>query len=292
MLIRFWGTRGSIPTPGAGTVRYGGNTSCVEIRTDSGIVLVMDCGTGARPLGERLLRDAAGAPLDIHVLLTHTHWDHIQGFPFFAPAFMPGNRLTVYGPGDSQRSLTEALAGQMQYTYFPVNLVQLGAGITYKGLAEEEFTIGDVRIRTQYLNHPAVTLGYRIEVGGVAVAYCTDHEPFSPQLFRSDAADLSVDTMLHEGDRRHAAFLQGVDVLIHDAQYTEAEYQGKRNWGHSTIPYVVNVARTSGVKRTVLFHHDPTHDDAFLDREAEFARAIAAKAGSSMEIIIAAEGKE
>lgn len=293
MRIRFWGTRGSIPTPGAGTNRYGGNTSCVEVRTDGGTVLVFDCGTGARPLGAHLLQNAGGAPLDIHLLLGHTHWDHIQGFPFFGPAFVPGGKLTVYGPGDSQRSLSEALSGQMQYTYFPVNLEQLGAQITYRGLHEEEFMINDVLVRTQYLNHPAPTLAYRIEVGGIVMVYSTDHEQFAPQLFRSGTSRPSLEAILHEGDRRHAAFIAGADVLIHDAQYIEEEYPQKRNWGHSTLSYVVNIALAAEVKHTVLFHHDPTHDDGFLDMVLERARGMASAGGNPpMRVHVAAEGRE
>lgn len=293
MRIRFWGTRGSIPTPGVGTNRYGGNTSCVEIRTEGGTVLIFDCGTGARPLGQHLLQSAAGSPLDIHLLLGHTHWDHIQGFPFFGPAFVPSCRLTVYGPGDSQRSLTEALSGQMQYTYFPVNLEQLGAQITYRGLLEEEFMINDVLVRTQYLNHPAPTLAYRIEAGGIVVVYSTDHEQFAPQLFRSGTVRASLEAILHEGDRRHAAFLAGADLLIHDAQYIEEEYPQKRNWGHSTLGYVMNIALAADVRHTVLFHHDPSHDDGFLDMVLERARGMAhAGGGSRMRVHVAAEGRE
>jgi len=273
-------------------VRYGGNTSCVEMRTDSGLLIILDCGTGARELGMNLLANAGGSPLEVHLFIGHTHWDHIQGFPFFTPAFIPGVKLHVYGPGDSQSGLSGALSGQMQYTYFPVNLDQLGASIHYTGLSEGEFTIGDVKVRAQYLNHPAVTLGYRFDVGGLSVVYSTDHEPFSPQLYRSDSTEPSSEAILHEGDRRHAAFLADADLVIHDAQYTDQEYEKKHTWGHSTMSYVTELSRLSGVKRLALFHHDPTHDDAFLDREVGLLRGKLRSDGSVLQLEMAAEGRE
>lgn len=177
MLLRFWGTRGSIATPGPGTNRFGGNTSCVEVVTKTGHRLIFDCGTGARPLGEHLMAHT-NQPISATILLTHTHWDHIQGFPFFAPAFVPGNRITVCAPKGAGRSLAEVLAGQMEHTYFPVELGQLGAEIEYRDLLDDAYELDGVRVTTQYLNHPAITLGYRIETDGVRVLYLCDHEPY------------------------------------------------------------------------------------------------------------------
>src|ERR1700730_18115111 len=178
MLARFWGTRGSIAAPGPSTIRFGGNTSCVELRTPDGGVMVLDCGTGARRLGDRLAACAKG-PVSATILLSHTHWDHIQGFPFFAPLFVPGNQITVCGPEGSGHSLREVLSGQMEFTYFPVEIDQLPATITFREFGEGTHEIGGARIVAQYLHHPAMTLGYRVEGDGAAVVYLSDHATLS-----------------------------------------------------------------------------------------------------------------
>lgn len=291
MLLRFWGTRGSIATPGPSTVRYGGNTSCVEVVTGAGRRFIFDCGTGARLLGGYLMGNAP-KPTAFTILLSHTHWDHIQGFPFFAPVFVPGNRITVCGPKGGNSSLPEVLAGQMEYTYFPVDLSSLGAQIEYRDLSEGTHHIDGVRITVQFLNHPAVTLGYRIEAEGLTLLYLCDHEPYWESLWRSDAEPGKLESLLHDGDRRHAAFMQNADVVIHDAQYTPEEYPAKKNWGHSTYTYVTGIAAAANVKRLFLSHHDPTHNDDFLDRIQENARGIAAAAGSTMRVECAREGYE
>ena len=214
MYVRFWGTRGSIASPGEGTVRYGGNTSCVELRAGDGTVIVLDCGTGARELGLHLVRTMP-APLRLHLFIGHTHWDHIQGFPFFVPAFLPGAELNVYAPLGFQQSLEEAMSGQMEYSYFPVKLRDLRSRIHFSELEEGFFRVGDVLVETQYLNHTAPTIAYRMTNGGATVAYVTDHEPF----WKSEDGILH-----HPGDQRHVAFLRGADLVIHDAQYTDEQY--------------------------------------------------------------------
>jgi len=264
MKVRFWGTRGSIASPGPGTIRFGGNTSCVEVNTASGGLLVLDCGTGAHRLAGQLMTQGKQA-IDVHILLGHTHWDHIQGFPFFTPAFVKGNSAAIYGPEGSRGSLHHVLAGQMEFTYFPVELSQLPAVITYHDLTEGIYTIGGVRVATQFLHHPAMTLGYRLEADGVTVVYLVDHEPFSDMLWRADAEPGYIDSILHEGDRRHAKFMAGADLVIHDAQYTPEEFSIKRNFGHSAIDYAVTFARIAGVGRLLLFHHDPARTDDQLD---------------------------
>ena len=291
MKIRFWGTRGSIATPGPGTNRFGGNTSCVEVVTKAGQRFILDCGTGARPLGMHMMAHAP-KPIEATILISHTHWDHIQGFPFFAPVFVPGGHITVCGPSGTYNSLPETLAGQMEYTYFPVKLGDLGARIEYKELPEGENEVGGVRVVTQLLNHPALTLGYRIEADGVAVMYVCDHEPYWESLWRSGATPGELDSILHSGDRRHADFLRNADLVIHDAQYTSEEYPAKKNWGHSTYRYATQIAAAAGVKQLFLTHHDPTHDDAFLSRMEEEARAVARAAGSPMQVSCACESYE
>jgi diguanylate cyclase (GGDEF)-like protein len=279
MHVRFWGTRGSIPTPGHRTAIYGGNTSCVEVRTEDGTTLVLDCGTGVRMLGLDMLRRPA--PQRIHLLIGHTHWDHIQGFPFFTPAFLPGSELNIYGSPAFQRSLEDSLSGQMQYSYFPVKLEDLASRIHYTEIEEGFFRIGDVLVETQYLNHTAPTIAYRISADGATLAYVTDHEPFwyAPGT-----------PLIHPGDQRHIEFLRGVDVVIHDAQYTVEEYPAKFGWGHSPADYVTDIAMSAKASRLFLFHHDPNHDDDFIKRIEDTQRARVLTAGSTMEVSAAAEG--
>jgi len=289
MQVRFWGTRGSIATPGPDTIRFGGNTSCVEVTTSAGACFILDCGTGARALGAALM--ARGPkPLTATILLSHTHWDHIQGFPFFAPLFVPENRITVCGPEGSGRSLREVLSGQMEYTYFPVDIAQLPAKITFQELGEGTHEIGGARVVAKYLNHPAMTLGYRIEADGAAVVYSCDHEPFSEALWHESSSPDHAESIVHEGDRRHARFLGGAGLVIHDAQYTPEEYPSRKNWGHSTYEYAVELSTAAGVRQLVLTHHDPTHDDAFVEEIEKRARECAKQLGGVVEVCCAYEG--
>jgi phosphoribosyl 1,2-cyclic phosphodiesterase/DNA-binding response OmpR family regulator len=283
MHVRFWGTRGSIAKPGPETARYGGNTSCVEVRSASGTLLVLDCGTGAHALGQALLAERPGGRIRGHILIGHTHWDHIQGLPFFAPLFIPGNEWDIYGPKGLGTCLRETLAGQMEHTYFPVTLEQFGATVRYHDLLEGDFAIDDVRLRTHYLNHPALTLGYRIEADGATVVYSCDHEPHSRSLAGGEG-DISGQ------DERYADFLRGADLVLHDAQYTSHEYPAKIGWGHSTVEYAVRIARHAGVSKIGLTHHDPLRNDAALDRIVERLRAEQQSNGRPLEVFAAAEG--
>lgn len=285
MVIRFWGTRGSVPAPGRRTAFFGGNTNCVEVRAEDGQVIVFDCGTGARPLGLDILSRGSTLP-PIHVLVTHTHWDHIQGFPFFVPAYVPGGRLTVYGARGLDRTLEGSLSGQMQHTYFPVQLENLRADIDFVELGEERFNVGPYRVTTQFLNHTAPTMAYRVEAGDMKVIYATDHEPF----WWTPSRPNSPNRFEHPGEQRHLEFVAGAELLIHDSQYTDEEYLAKRGWGHSTIEYVTDLAVRAGVKRLALFHHDPLHTDAWVRRQTERARRRARLQGSNVEIFAAAEG--
>ncbi len=287
MRIRFWGTRGSLPKPGASTVRYGGNTSCVEMRTSDGTLIVLDCGTGAHELGQALL--ASGQrPLRGYLLITHTHWDHIQGFPFFAPLFIAGNEWDVYAPQGVGQSLADTLAAQMEYRYFPVPLRQLEATVRYHTLVESAFDLGGVRVIARYLNHPGIALGYRLEADGVTVVYATDHEPHSRHQATHAAADARP---IHPEDQRHVDFLVGADLIIHDAQYTLDEYPQKVTWGHTPAEQAVDFARAAGAKRLALFHHDPMRKDEALDRLVEACRERATAGGGELEVFAAAEGQ-
>jgi CheY-like chemotaxis protein len=283
MLVRFWGTRGSLAKPGPTTVRYGGNTSCVEVRLADGTLIVLDCGTGAHGLGQALV-DSGQGPLRGHLLITHTHWDHIQGFPFFAPLFVPGTEWDLYAPGSGGgQQLETTLAGQMEYTYFPVTLEQLDATIRFHDLVESQFTVGGARVIAQYLNHPALTLGYRLEGDGVAVVYAIDHEPHGRG--RTD------ERPAHREDQRHVEFLAGADLVIHDAQYTADEYPKRIGWGHSPAEWAVDYALAAGARRLALFHHDPLRDDDAVDRLVAICRQRVAAAGGSLEVFGAAEGQ-
>jgi len=282
MRIKFWGTRGSIAKPGPATARYGGNTSCVEIRSAAGTIIVLDCGTGGHDLGQHLAAEHGGA-VDGHLLISHTHWDHIQGIPFFAPLFNAKNTWDVYGPKGLSQSLHTTLAGQMEHTYFPVALDQFAAKIRYHDLVEGVFSIGSITVTTRYLNHPALTLGYRLEADGVSVAYCCDHEPYSADLATGNSAITGTDL-------RYADFVAGADVVIHDTQYTAEEYPKKIGWGHSPVEYAVRVCRDSGVKQLLLTHHDPLRDDDAIDRITDGVRQRLRTDGSSMEVRAAAEG--
>ena len=292
MRVKFWGTRGSIAVPGPDTVRFGGNTSCVEVTPSAGGCFLFDCGTGARALGAALAAAQAPKPIVATILLSHTHWDHIQGFPFFAPLFIPGSRITVCGPEGSGGSLRDVLAGQMEFTYCPVEIGQLPATIALRELAEGTYEIGGARIVAQYLHHPAMTLGYRLEADGTTVVYACDHEPFSETLWHDDSVRSHAESIVHEGDRHHARFMAGADLVIHDAQYTPEELPSKKNWGHSTYEYAVALAAAAGVRRLVLTHHDPTHDDAFVGEIETRARGYATALGYGLQVDCAWEGLE
>jgi CheY-like chemotaxis protein len=291
MRVRFWGTRGSIATPGPGTVHFGGNTSCVEATTASGKRVIFDCGTGARPLGNQLMANGS-RPCRAAILIGHTHWDHIQGFPFFTPAFVPGNEFDVYGPEGSLRSLREALCGQMQYSYFPIEVDQLPARLSFHDLSEGLHWIHGLKVTAHFMNHPAMTLGYRIEADGVSVVYLCDHEPFSEKLWRAEAEPGHLDSVLHEGDRRHGEFMSGADLVIHDAMYTPEQYASKKNWGHSTYEYAVGLAAAAGVRNLALTHHDPAHDDQFIAEIERRARREAEQYRGNINVFCAREGSD
>jgi phosphoribosyl 1,2-cyclic phosphodiesterase len=292
MKVKFWGVRGSIPCPGPATAKYGGNTSCLQVLGGQEVI-ILDAGTGIRELGLQLA--AQKRPLRIHLLLTHTHWDHIQGFPFFTPIYFPGNELFVYGPRALEKSLEEALMAQMQYSYFPVRGVELAARVRFTELGEETFSIGDVDFASKSMNHPIRVLAYRFSHKGRSAVFTGDNEPYYDVLAertpRSDSSLQRRSEFINECNQRVVDFCRKVDLLVADAQYTDAEYKTKRGWGHSSISHVLGLARDAGVRTLALFHHEPAYDDRTLDRVEREARAMAKKAGSRFKLVMAREGQ-
>jgi phosphoribosyl 1,2-cyclic phosphodiesterase len=264
--------RGSIATPGANTVRYGGNTTCIEVRSGADII-ILDAGTGLRKLGQSLLAEFKKKPLNLTLLLSHTHWDHIQGLPFFAPIYESRCRLRILGSEGARNNLVAAITGQMESTYFPVPFSQLPSNIEIEELKDFNFDIGDVLVRAQRANHPGVCVGYRLVSPDGIVAFFPDTEP------RADGAD-----------RDMVDFVNGADVLILDSQYDRAEYKKHIGWGHGCVDDSVALALQAGVKHLYLFHHDPDHDDKRIDALVKHARQIVAKKKGKLKVDAAREG--
>ncbi|MBV9073443.1 MAG: response regulator [Acidobacteria bacterium] len=260
--VKFWGTRGSIATPGPETVRYGGNTACVEVRCGEDII-IFDCGTGIRELGLELAREYAEKNLEVHLFVSHTHWDHIQGFPFFQPAYRPGNRVNIFSLHSPDRSLEKLFTGQMDGNYFPVTLDDLMARLHFEELVGD-VQIGDVKISHMHLNHPGLALSFRMESKGRSFVYMTDHEPYQ-KLLGESAHTKKLDAEID-------AFAKHADLLIREAQYTDEEYLVKKGWGHSSTSDAASTAMNADVKKLVLFHHDPMHDDQQVDAIVESCR--------------------
>ena len=265
MKVRFWGVRGSIASPGPKTVRYGGNTTCIEIRTDNNELIIIDAGTGIFPLSQTLL---AELPVTANVLISHSHWDHIQGLPFFIPSFIPGNTLRLHGAFDpvSGKGIEQVMAVQLQYSYFPVREAEMKATIEYVTLfPEQPIQIGSATITPYLMNHPVIDFGYRIESHGKSVFFTGDHEPPSNIYEASDADYPEYQSFVDEKADGIRRAMQGVDVLIADCSYTEQEYQSKKGWGHGTFHTSIQYAKEAGAKVLFCTHHEPTRSDDALD---------------------------
>ncbi len=280
----FWGTRGSIPSPGPHTVRYGGNTPCVEVRTQAGALLILDAGTGIRALGRSLHEHANGAPIEADLFLTHAHWDHIQGIPFFAPLFGRGNRLRIWGSAALERRVDQVVRDQMSPVVFPVSFEELAATIEFRSIVEGTPTAGlGYDVEAFGLQHPGGALGYRFQErdgDAGALVYVPDNE-LAPHPRYGSGPDW------HD---RMTAFVRGASVLIHDAMYTPEEYASCQGWGHSTHLEAVTLALAADVRTLVLFHHDPQRADDALDRCVAECREQVRRAGASLEVVAAAEG--
>jgi phosphoribosyl 1,2-cyclic phosphodiesterase len=281
--LRFWGTRGSIPSPGPTTVRYGGNTPCVELRTADGWLIILDAGTGIRELGRSLVERANGAPVKGDIFLTHAHWDHIQGIPFFAPLFQKGNHFTIWGSESLQNSIGRVVRDQMSPTVFPVTFEELDARIDFKELAEERSLGHGYDVSAMPVRHPGGALGYRFtngNAGGRALVYVSDNE-------LSAAARYDDPKGWRE---RFVEFVRGAKVLIHDTMYRADEYSSFIGWGHSTYEDAVELALEAKVEQLVLYHHRPERTDDEVDGCVANCRAMVAARGGTLEIIAAAEG--
>jgi phosphoribosyl 1,2-cyclic phosphodiesterase len=275
MRARLWGVRGSVPVPGPKTEQFGGNTSCVQVTVEDGAEFVLDAGTGIRELGARL----AGRSRQFHVLLTHLHLDHIQGLMFFAPFFDPAAEITVWGPPSAGRALRKRLARYISNPLSPIEIGELPAQVTFRDVPAEPWRIGEVELRASLVSHRGPTLGYRLSENGTSLSYLPDHEPALGQdLGRSPKGWISG----HE-------LAQDASLLIHDSQYSEAEYPAHRGWGHSSLPDALSFAQRCDVRRLLLFHHDPWHDDGVLEALSREATERWAELGGEGPVELARE---
>ena len=281
--VRFWGTRGSIPTPGRQTVRYGGNTPCIELRTAEDWLVILDAGTGLRELGRDLMERSNGSPIRGDIFVTHAHWDHIQGIPFFAPMFHHGNHFTLWGSKSLHKSLARVVRDQMSPVVFPVRFDDLSATIDFREMSEERCEGRGYAVHGLEVRHPGGALGYRFDAPGSErpeVVYISDNE----------LGDGAVYDTRPDWRERCLAFVRGARLLVHDTTYTADEYARHRGWGHSSYDDAVALALEGGVERLVLFHHKPERADDEIDRRTDECRELVAKRGGKMEIIAAAEG--
>lgn len=276
--VKFWGTRGSVPVSGRQYIAHGGNTSCVEIRSGEDVV-ILDAGTGIRPLGALLMRQKVRR---IHLFVTHTHWDHIQGFPFFAPAFLPGFEITVYGASGFGKDLHGIFQGQLDKDYFPVQLEDFLAKINFHVLLEKTVRIGNMTVSWEFTNHPGAAVAYQVELFGRRVAYVSDNE--FARGWVGDPVALDREHELVHPNLGLLRMLDGVDVLIHEAQYMNDEYPGKIGWGHSSLSNACQLANLVGAKRWVVTHHDPAHSDEQLDNKLIMTQQILSNIGSNVPV--------
>jgi phosphoribosyl 1,2-cyclic phosphodiesterase/CheY-like chemotaxis protein len=293
--LKLWGVRGSLPTPGSKTVRYGGNTSCVEVRAD-GEIIVLDAGTGIHGLGLALDKELGSQTIKLTLLITHTHWDHIQGLPFFSPVYNSKNLIRILGYEGARAGLATILAGQMETPFFPVSLRELPSHLAIEELKDMEFHVGKVMVQAKFVNHPGICAGYRLFTSAGSIAYMPDNEPYESlkvQVAEKDGIDGDEARNFAGTERaKMIEFLRDCDVAILDGQYTDEEYERHVGWGHSPVSSAVLLALDANVKKVLLFHHDPTHDDDMIDRMIEQARDVVSKSGKAMVIEGAREGAE
>jgi CheY-like chemotaxis protein len=278
--VRYWGVHGTLPTPGAAYVRYGGNTPCVSVEVGGEPLSVFDCGTGMKHLSDWVVANAGESRISARIFVSHTHWDHINTIPFFAPLYGRGNQIEIFGPYQGDLTIDRAISAQMESVYFPVTVREFAARIVYRDLREQTLDFGPLRVETMLLSHPGYCLGYRITARGRVLCYITDNELYPPEHPRRNPRYVE----------QLVAFVRGADLLITDATYRDDEYPAKIDWGHSSVSQVVEFAHAAGVKRLHLFHHDPEQTDEDIDLKLEEARAALAKRRSKVVCEAPAEG--
>ena len=290
MKVKFWGVRGSIPSPGPNTTRYGGNTTCIEVRTDDNRLIILDGGTGIFSLSQALLKEL---PVEVDIFNTHSHWDHIQGLPFFAPIFIPGNRVRLYGSFDPVTGTgpERIMQTQLQYSYFPVREVEMKSHMEYLTIMPNvPVTVGAATVTPVLLNHPVVNHGYRIDCHGKSVFFTGDHEPHSNIYEPDEEGYAEYQALIEQQYRSIVQSVSGVDVLVADCAYTLEEYRAKKGWGHGCFDSCLDLARAAGAKILYCTHHEPTRSDD--DLEKVFAEFLARRGGDcrGLEIRLAREG--
>lgn len=301
MRVRFWGVRGSLPVPGRKTERYGGNTSCVEVRSASGTRVVVDAGTGIRRLGKELAAEGEAGRTQVHLLISHTHWDHIQGLPFFSPLYQPGNRLHVYARKRDDLHLRAVFASQTDDPYFPIPFDEAKADIAFRELLDSaEFEIADVKVACARLNHPYIATAYRLTADGASVVYVSDTAPFSEILFEDQfvARPPNSGAELPRADREKLARMragvvrlcEGADLCIYDTMFTPEDYQRIPHYGHSRPSDAIDICREAGARQLALFHHAPERADAEIDAILADTRAAVTRARIPLDVVAAYEG--
>ena len=289
MRARFWGVRGSIPTPGRTTLEYGGNTSCIEVRVGDQII-ILDAGSGLRLLGRELVTEFGSRPLDLTLLLTHTHWDHIQGLPFFSPVYQPQNRLRVLGYEGARHGLEAILTSQMENPFFPIGLREVPATVKIEELKQMQFTLNDVEVAAFRAYHPGMCVGYRLSFNGNSIAFFPDNElRFAGDPAASQTASIR-EHLTRMNNEELSGFVRGTDVLVMDTQYDREEYSRHVGWGHGCVDAVVRLALISQVKQLFLFHHDPDHDDEKILQMVQHAQELVAARQGTLQVDAAREG--
>lgn len=290
MKVKMWGVRGSIPSPGPRTVRYGGNTTCIEVRSDQDKLIILDAGTGIFPLAQSLLSQM---PIEANIFITHTHWDHIQGLPFFVPLHVPGNTVRIHGAFDliTQQGVEHVMNVQLQYSYFPIREAELKANVDYLTLTVgETVSVGDAQVTPLLMNHPVTNLGYRIECHGKSLFFTGDHEPWRNFYDSQDERWEECEAMVQQRQCELEAAIGPVDLLIVDSAFTADEYSKKIGWGHGTYDAAFALAQRTGARHLLCTHHEPTRSDDEL--EQVFAVAMARHPSLSCEVMLAYEGQE